>query len=166
MNCTNCEANNSNDALYCQRCGNRLNTTNQIAHTIPAETPPSPPSQYQIAPTEKADLSSSPYTAYGSAPPPPPYVPSLENPYATPSPVYPISTVPPVGSTSITPTRGKGRGILWIVLALVLVVSAGIFIYTYLNRSTSTKTVETSCNGLQSGDFQSAYNLFISDLQR
>ena len=60
MVCTRCGANNSNEALFCQKCGKRLEVIN--------DRPTLPASPYEY----------SPYTNYGSPeptyPPPPPTV--------------------------------------------------------------------------------------------
>lgn len=152
MNCINCGTSNSDDALHCQRCGNRLNATDQSIPTILSETLPSPPSQYQIVPTEKAELSSSPYTAYGSTPPPPPYSSYMANPYEL-------------------PLQPKGGKRLWIILGiggvviLLLVVAAGYIYFNQSPQSTPSKTLQAACDATKSRDYQAQYNLFSSSFQ-
>lgn len=152
MNCTNCGVYNSDDALFCQRCGKRLNATDQIIPTVLSETLPSPLNQNQIASAEKGDLSSSPYTAYGSAPPPPPYSSYVANPYELPQ-------------------QSKGRKRLWVILGiggaviLLLGVVAGYVYFNQSTQSTPSKTLQSACDTTRSGDYQAQYDLFTSSFQ-
>lgn len=152
MNCTNCGTHNSDETIYCQRCGNRLNATDQSIPTIHSETLPSQPGQYQIAPKEKADISSSSYTTYGSTPPPPPYSSYMANPYEL-------------------PLQPKSHRRLWIILGiggvviLLLVVAAGFVYFNQSTQSTPSKTLQAACDTSRSGDYQAQYNLFTSSFQ-
>ena len=66
----------------------------------------------------------------------------------------------------VQPAKRKRRA-LWITLAGIgIVLVAGILIFFYMLRSTPDKTLDTFCNSVQSGDYQTAYGQFSSALQR
>lgn len=181
MFCMQCGAKNPDDAIFCQKCGKRTETTNQdeTRRSSSLPTPPvgtsgslsyerqddymSPSIPYQppiaTPPSAALPLSSptdSPYTAYGSA------GPSYTSP---PSSAHPNDGRPgPYGlppSPFLAQPPQKSRRNLLIVLGIVgavilLVIAFSVF--SYANRSTPTKTLQTFCNAAKSGDFQTAYN--------
>jgi hypothetical protein len=119
-----------------------------------ASPPPAyqPPPDYQVSPAQQA------YNA-----PPAPY-----SPYGSPGqPAYgaPVPAVPGVGTT---PAR-RGNRTLWIILSivggvLVLGIISCVVLVSVL-ASTPTKTLQSYCDGLRNGDYQTAYNQLSNTIQ-
>src|SRR5947209_878353 len=80
MICSQCGAKNSDEAVFCQKCGKRLETTGQIEFTL-LSPPPIPASPY------KNFSYTVPNTSEPNYPPPPPSISyeSTSSPY-TPTP--------------------------------------------------------------------------------
>jgi zinc-ribbon domain len=154
MFCSQCGASNADDALFCQKCGKRFETTASEESTLlspPPTVPASPYGSYSYEST--ANESTEP-----KYPPPPPDLPygGLSNPYEQQS----IPLAPPL--------KQKSRRVLWIVLSsigvIVLLVAAWV-IYANVNQSTPSKTLQAGCDATKSGDYQAQYNLFSSGFQ-
>jgi hypothetical protein len=112
----------------------------------------------------------------------PTYVqPSLgQQPAYTPNqqPAYTPNQQPALTPTGYTPQppaymppqqpRKKSRRVLWIALSALIVVllaGGGIFAALVLLPSTPTKTLDAFCSGIQSKNYQNAYNLLTVDYQ-
>lgn len=99
---------------------------------------------------------------------PPPYAPP---PYAPPPYAASGYSVQPAGFGANVPAQQKksGRGKLWIILGAIvglLVIAVIAFgLIGYVNRPTTTKTLDAFCTALKGGDFQTAYNQLSSGLQ-
>jgi zinc-ribbon domain/Domain of unknown function (DUF4878) len=141
MYCVHCGAENSTDATFCHKCGNRLPEAEQDERTIPS-TPSAYPSTYGSTP-----YTDTPYT-------------SSETVYAPPPPSGVPSSAEKASSSGLSPAKQpKRRRVYILVLALlVLLVIAGAGAYVYLNRSTPDKTITTYYSALTHGDFQTAYD--------
>lgn len=68
----------------------------------------------------------------------------------------------------LAPVKKTRRG-LWITLAVIavlLLAGLGFGAYTYVIRSTPEKTLQTYCDALKRGDYQTAYNQLENGLHR
>ena len=142
MYCVHCGANNPAAALFCQRCGKPLPTTNQDEPTM-LSVPPVPSSPGSV-PNSRTASSAAESIA---APPPPSGAPSREGAgfFGPQSPL-------------LAP-RPKKRRAYFIALALIiLVVLAAVGAFVYLTRSTPDRTLATYCDALKNGDYPTAYN--------
>jgi uncharacterized membrane protein YvbJ len=59
-----------------------------------------------------------------------------------------------------------GRQRRWITLGLLLLILIAVGSFIYANRSTPSKTLDTFCNALKTGDSQTAYDLLSPNLQK
>ena len=149
MYCVHCGAENPKNATFCQKCGNRLPTTDQDEPTV-SSIPSSLSTPYDNTPYSNTP-SASAETVY--APPPPP------------------SYIPPSGeiaSTSGHPLAQKPKrrwGFILSLVIIVLVVIIAVGAYVYVNRSTPDKTVTTYYSALVHNDFQTAYGQFSASAQ-
>jgi len=50
-------------------------------------------------------------------------------------------------------------------LGVIILLAAAVGSYMYSNRSTPSKTLDTTCNALKTGDFPTVYNQFSSSYQ-
>jgi limonene-1,2-epoxide hydrolase len=125
--------------------------------------PAYPPTVAVQPPAYPADSYHAPQDAYAPAYAPPPYAPP---PYAAND-----YSAQPVGIGANVPVQQKksGRGKLWIILgAIVAILVIAVIAFSligYVNRSTTTKTLDAFCTALKSGDFQTAYNQLSTGLQ-
>jgi FlaG/FlaF family flagellin (archaellin) len=97
--------------------------------------------------------------AYGTPPPPPDH---SEQSYAQSA--YPAPSLAQNGVSQ----RRKGRIGLWIAIAVVvlLVVAGSTWgAFSYVNRSTPTKTLQAFCTAFQKGDAQGLYNVLSKRAQ-
>jgi hypothetical protein len=70
----------------------------------------------------------------------------------------------------VSSTRSKKKGRRWIALGVILLVIliatvSSFTLFSYLNRSTPTKTLDTFCTALQKGEYQTAYDQFSPTMQ-
>lgn len=67
------------------------------------------------------------------------------------------------------PQQKRGRRGLWItlgaIIAVLLIAAIAFGVIGYVNRSTSTKTLNAFCSALKSGNYPAAYNQLSSGLQ-
>ncbi|HEY4035069.1 MAG TPA: hypothetical protein VGL94_14000, partial [Ktedonobacteraceae bacterium] len=106
---------------------------------------------------------SSASTDYGTPPPQPEYA---EQSYAQSAP--PPPSLPPTPDQIGVPQRRKGRIGLWIAIAIivVLVIAGSAWgTFSYINRSTPTKTLQAFCTAFQKGDAQGLYNVLSKHAQ-
>ncbi len=102
------------------------------------------------------------------------YVPTpsdYENtpPYTQVAAVSPnTDTLAPSNTTLTAPPRKKQRLWLWLSIAALFVLVAGVssfMLLSYLNRSTPARTLDTFCTALQQGKYQTAYDQFTPSMQ-
>ena len=149
MYCVHCGAENPINATFCQKCGMRLPTTDQDEPTV-------------------SSLPSSLSTPYGNTPYSNTPSASAETVYAPPPPLSYVSTTgekasPPELPSAQKPKRRRGLVISLVIIALVVIIAVGT--YVYLNRSTPDKTVTTYYSALVHNDFQTAYDQFSTSAQ-
>ncbi|MHB8600933.1 MAG: FHA domain-containing protein [Ktedonobacteraceae bacterium] len=125
--------------------------------------PAYPPTVAAQPPSYTTDSYHAPQDAYAPAYAPPPYAPP---PYAASD-----YSAQPVGIGANVPVQQKksGRGKLWIILGaivgLIVIAAIAFGIIGYVNRPTTTKTLDAFCTALKGGDYQTAYNQLTSGLQ-
>ena len=80
---------------------------------------------------------------------------------------YSPSDLPPALDQGGMPQRPGKRMGLWIAIAIVVILVAGSAwgTYSYINRSTPTKTLQAFCTAFQKGDAQELYNLLSKRTQ-
>ncbi|HVB22236.1 MAG TPA: FHA domain-containing protein [Ktedonobacteraceae bacterium] len=94
-----------------------------------------------------------------------------QNAYAPPPYATNGYNAPPPGFGANVPAQQKksGRGKLWLILGaivgIIVIAAIGFGIIGYVNRPTTTKTLDAFCTALKGGDFQTAYNQLSSGLQ-
>ena len=140
MYCVHCGAENPTNATFCQKCGKQLPTTDQDESTV-----------LTIPPTLSTPYDNTPYSNTPSA--------SAETVYAQPPSSY-VSTTDEKASLPGLPPAQKPKRRRGIVLSLVLIallVIVAVGAYVYLNRSTPDKTITTYYSALVHNDFQTAY---------
>ncbi len=137
MYCSQCGANNAEDAIFCQKCGKQLGTTDQDSPTVASSGP-------AYAPT----YNSSPYGSdiYGS---------TESSPY---------EPHPPLQAPQQKSHRRRWIVLGVIVLVLLAAIVGGSIVY--LNRSTPTKTAQTACDAYAGGDYFTLYDQLSSDYKR
>lgn len=88
-----------------------------------------------------------------------------EQPYTQSA--YSPSDLPPALDQSGMPQRHGSRMGLWIAIAIVVLLAGGSAwgTYSYINRSTPTKTLQAFCTAFQKGDAQGLYNLLSKHTQ-
>ena len=116
--------------------------------TVAAQPPAYPAESYSV-----------PQNVYA----PPAYAPP---PYATDG----YNAQPAGFGANVPPQQKKsGRGKLWLILGaivgLIVIAVIAFGIIGYVNRPTTTKTLDAFCTALKGGDFQTAYNQLSSGLQ-
>ena len=151
MFCNRCRANNADNASFCQTCGKRLGTTGLDESTL-LSSPPAYALTY--------GSTSFGSNAYGliepGIPPPPPG--ALAGGRA---PLY-------EQQHPLQARQQKSRRRRWMVLSclgVIILLVAAVGSYMYSNRSTPSKTLDTTCNALKTGDFPTVYNQFSSSYQ-
>jgi limonene-1,2-epoxide hydrolase len=72
-------------------------------------------------------------------------------------------TIP--GYMSFEQVRRRDRGFILLGLGLLVVIALALGGYTYFNRSTPEKTLDTFCSAMQVQDYQTAYNQLSYTLQ-
>jgi serine/threonine protein kinase len=107
----------------------------------------------EVSRPEPQDGSDAQPGAYQPSPPPP------AAPDYAPGPPSPVASIP---------TRKPDRRGLWIALGVIsaVVVIVIILLGVSMNRSTPTTTLNTFCDALKGGDYQTAYNQFSSEFQK
>lgn len=173
--CSQCGTQSDDGAVFCRNCGRRIEAIapGQVGaiSSSPAPTtynaPPNPmtnyglagadpfpsPTSYNAPPNQTSGYAQSGSGPYASAPQQPDYAQSGSMPY------YPQQqpALPPSTRSALPKRR------LWIaVIAALVVIIIAFAGYTYFNRSTPEKTLDTLCSSLKSGDYQTAYNQFSS----
>ena len=151
MYCSQCGTNNADDAMFCQKCGKQLGTTDQDSPTV-ASSPPAYAPTYNSSP-----YGSDVYGSTESSPPPPP-------PDASPA-----GVANPYEHAPLQAPQQKGHRRRWIVLGIIVLVLLAAIVggsIVYLNRSTPTKTAQTACDAYARGDYLTVYDQFSSDYKR
>jgi hypothetical protein len=104
---------------------------------------------------------------YPQQPTPPPW------PYQQPQQPQQPPTLPYqpgiAGPQPASPLQKRSRRIWWIAGLAIIVLAIAIsslFLIGYLNRSTPDRTLDSFCNAVLQGDYQTAYDLFSPQLQQ
>ncbi len=126
-----------------------------------------PPPQQGYSPPQQGYSQPQP----GYPPPQQGYLPP-QGSYPQPQPGYPPpqgNYPPPQGNYAppqfVQPKKKRRVG-CWIAAIIVLLLLIGGFGVTYLaTRSTPQKTLQTYCNAIKSGDYQTAYNQYSARVQ-
>jgi hypothetical protein len=149
MFCNRCEANNADDASFCRQCGKRLGTTGLDESTLFS----SPPA-YALT-NGSTSFGGNAYRLRELIPPPPPG--ALSGDRATLYEQHPLQA-----------RQQKSRRRRWMVLSclgVIVLLVAVVGSAMYSNRSTLSKTLDTTCNAFRTGDFPTVYNQFSSSYQ-
>lgn len=152
MFCSQCRANNADNANFCQHCGKQLATMG-LDEATELSSPPVYVSTY-ASPSSGRDAYRS---IESSIPPPPPPPGALAVDGAIPDEQHPLQA-----------HRQKSRRRRWIMLsclAIIVLLMAAVGSYAYSNRSTASKTLNTVCQAFKSGDFPTVYNQYSSSYQ-
>ncbi len=151
MVCNRCGTNNAYDVSFCQKCGKRLGTTGLDEPTLLST---------KLAYASTYGISSSGNNAYSAiepeTPPPPPF--ALADGRAAPYEQH----------LPLQARRHKSLRRRWMMLSCIGVIVLLVAIvgsYMYINRSTPSRTLDTVCYALKSGDYPTVYNQFSSSYQ-
>ncbi len=117
MFCTHCGSGNSEEALFCQKCGKQLEATNNDSPTLLASPPISAP-----------PYESSPFTTYGPSEPIYPPPPPVEPPY---------SALNPYEIGPSTRTSSNRKYLIIITILVVMLVGGGVFVGILLGKGNS-----------------------------
>ena len=150
MYCVHCGAENPGNATFCQKCGKQLPTTDQDEPTV-SSIPSSLLTPYDNTPYSNTP-SASAEMVYAQPPPPPSYVPPTDEKAS-------LLELP----SAQKPARRRGLVLSLVIIALVVIIAVGT--YVYLNRSTPDKTITTYYSALVHNDFQTAYGQFSTSAQ-
>jgi hypothetical protein len=152
------------------RIGNMTLTYEMTSGSSIAPTVYASPGQ----PVDLGGYSPTAMTSGGSSAPPTAYGASQSNDlYSTPAPP-PVTPPPPTSNPySVSDPYGgstpkkRGRRGLWIALGVVaVVIVGGIAGLLFLGHPDPTPTLQAYCNALKSGNYQTAYNQYTSDIQK
>ena len=150
MYCVHCGAENPGNATFCQKCGKQLPATDQDEPTV-SSIPSSLSTLYGNTP--HSNTTSAPAeTVYAPPPPSSSYVSNTE-----------VKASPPGLPPAQKPKRRRGLVFSLVIVALVVIIAVGA--YVYLNRSTPDKTITTYYSALVHNDFQTAYGQFSTAAQ-
>jgi hypothetical protein len=159
IQCIHCGTELPDTAQFCLSCGKPPGgEAAAAAATQASASPPDTYAAYLDAPTIKSD---GPSASDPLIPPPPPLASYL----SAESPSVPGSAGAPAAPPSARQKSRRGLWIALVVIAVVLVVGGGLAYYLVI-QSTPTKTLQTACDALKSGDYQTIYNLFTTNEQR
>jgi len=143
MFCNYCGAPNPDDAIFCHRCGKQRPVMTSPQAMEPA-SPPEVSSPYHYGGDEQSALQQI-VMEQGTVPTSSPSLPPSQEPFSS----------PPVQQNR--PRRSRTALSLLVVALLLLGSWAG---FTYLNRSTPTKTLETVSTALKNNDLLTVYAQF------